>query len=100
MRIRIPVLLALVASPIVMAQTPSPAIVLTAPNSLGLGQNRVEVTIKGANGEPITNADVALSLVMPADSKTKHPEMRTAGKLNNAGSGKYSGVAMVTMAGS
>jgi hypothetical protein len=36
---------------------------------------------------------------MPADPKTKHPEMKTEGKLNNAGKGKYSAVAVVTMAG-
>ena len=64
-----------------------------------MGQNRFDVTIKDGNGQPVTNAEVALSLVMPADPKTKHPEMRTDGKLNNAGGGKYTGVAMVTMAG-
>jgi hypothetical protein len=47
----------------------------------------------------VADADVSLLLVMPADPKTKHPEMRTEGKLNNVGKGKYSGIAMVTMAG-
>ena len=36
---------------------------------------------------------------MPADPKTKHPEMRTEGKLNNVGKGKYNGIAIVSMAG-
>ena len=36
---------------------------------------------------------------MPADPKTKHPEMRTEGKLNNVGGGRYNGIAIVTMAG-
>jgi hypothetical protein len=36
---------------------------------------------------------------MPADPKTKHPEMRTEGELNNAGRGRYTGIAIVTMAG-
>ena len=36
---------------------------------------------------------------MPADPKTKHPEMRTEGKLNSVGAGKYNGIAIVTMAG-
>jgi hypothetical protein len=71
----------------------------TKPSPLGLGQNLFEVTVKNAKGQPVTGADVALSLVMPADPKTKHPEMRTEGKLNNAGRGKYSGIAIVTMAG-
>ncbi len=71
----------------------------TTPTPLGLGQNRFDVTVTDAKGQPVTNAEVALSLVMPADPKTKHPEMRTEGKLNNVGGGKYNGVAMVTMAG-
>src|SRR5918998_6287396 len=71
----------------------------TTPNPLGLGQNRFDVTVTDAKGQPVTNAEVALSLVMPADPKTKHPEMRTEGKLNNFGGGKYNGVTMVTMAG-
>jgi len=92
--------IAIAVSPIVIAQTPSAVITLnTTPNPLGLGQNLFVVTIKTANGQPITDAQVALFLVMPANPKTKHPEMRTEGKLNNAGGGKYSGVALVTMAG-
>ena len=47
----------------------------------------------------MTNAAVALLLVMPADPKTKHPEMRTEGTLNSVGGGKYNGIAIVTMAG-
>jgi mono/diheme cytochrome c family protein len=91
--------IAVIVSPMVHAQTPASIITLTAPSQLALGQNRFEVAIKDASGNPITNADVTLSLIMPADPKTKHPEMRTDGKLNNAGGGKYSGLAMVTMAG-
>jgi mono/diheme cytochrome c family protein len=95
-RLTLAALLLLLAH-VLLAQT---AMTLTAtPNPLGLGQNRFDVTIRDANGQPINNAEVALSLVMPADPKTKHPEMRTEGKLNSAGGGKYTGVAMVTMAG-
>jgi mono/diheme cytochrome c family protein len=90
-------LLLLLSTQSLLAQT---AITLTTtPSPLGLGQNRFDVTIKDAAGQPVTNADVGLALVMPADPNTKHPEMRTEGKLNNAGGGKYGGVAMVTMAG-
>jgi hypothetical protein len=82
------------------AQTGATSIALaTKPSPLGLGQNFFEVTLKNSKGQPIANADVAIVLLMPADPKTKHPEMKTEGKLNNAGKGKYSGVAMVTMAG-
>ena len=72
---------------------------VTKPAPLGLGQNVFEVTVRDAKGQPVTNADVSLLLLMPADPKTKHPEMRTEGTLNNVGRGKYNGVAIVSMAG-
>lgn len=71
----------------------------TKPAPLGLGQNLFEVTVKDAKGRPVTDADVSLVLLMPADPKTKHPEMRTEGKLSNVGAGKYNGIAIVSMAG-
>ena len=84
----------------VAAQTTAVSLTLTTrPSPLGLGQNLFEVIVKDAKGQPVTNADVSLVLLMPADPKTKHPEMRTEGKLNNVGAGKYNGIAIVTMAG-
>jgi hypothetical protein len=71
----------------------------TRPSPLGLGQNLFEVTVKDAKGQPVTNAEVGIVLLMPADPKTKHPEMKTEGKLNNVGKGTYNGIVMVTMAG-
>jgi hypothetical protein len=71
----------------------------TKPSPLGLGQNLFEVTVADLKGRPVTDAAVALLLVMPADPKTKHPEMRTEGTLNNVGSGTYNGIAVVSMAG-
>jgi mono/diheme cytochrome c family protein len=88
-----------IATTTTAAQTGATVTLSTTPNPLGLGQNRFDVTVKDAKGQPVTTAEVALSLVMPADPKTKHPEMRTEGTLNSAGNGKYTGVAMVTMAG-
>lgn len=82
------------------AQTGRAAITLTTtPDPPGLGQNRFDVLVKDAAGQPVTDAQIALLLVMPADPKTKHPEMRTEGTLSNAGAGKYTGVAMIAMAG-
>jgi nitrogen fixation protein FixH len=84
----------------VVAQSSIATLTLTTkPSPLGLGQNLFEVVVKDAKGQPVTNATVALQLVMPADPKTKHPEMRTEGTLNRVGPGKYSGIAIVTMAG-
>jgi nitrogen fixation protein FixH len=84
----------------VVAQSSVATLTLTTkPSPLGLGQNLFEVLVKDAKGQPVTNATVALHLVMPADPKTKHPEMRTEGTLNSVGAGKYNGIAIVTMAG-
>ena len=71
----------------------------TKPSPLGLGQNLFEVVVNDAKGRPVTDAEVTLLLLMPADLNTKHPEMRTEGKLNTVGGGKYNGIAIVTMAG-
>lgn len=82
------------------AQSGDAALTLTTkPSPLGLGQNLFEVVLKDAKGRAVTDAEVSLLLVMPADPSTKHPEMRTEGKLNSVGGGKYNGIAIVTMAG-
>jgi len=84
----------------VASQTRAASLTLTTrPSPLGLGQNLFEVLVKDAKGQPVTNADVSLVLLMPADPKTKHPEMRTEGTLNNVGAGKYNGIVIVSMAG-
>ncbi len=84
----------------VSAQSSGASLTLTTkPSPLGLGQNFFEVTVRDAKGQPVTNADVGIVLLMPADPKTKHPEMKTEGKLNNIGKGTYNGIVMVTMAG-
>jgi nitrogen fixation protein FixH len=94
------VVLALTLAVSSAAQSGVAALILTTkPSPLGLGQNVFEVSVKDAKGQPVTNATVALLLVMPADPKTKHPEMRTEGMLNAVGGGTYSGIAIVTMAG-
>jgi cytochrome c5 len=69
------------------------------PLPLGLGQNTFEANVKDAKGQPVTDAEVVLTLLMPADPRTKHPEMRIEGKLNHVGGGRYNGVAIVSMAG-
>ncbi len=84
----------------VSAQTSVATLTLTTrPSPLGLGQNLFEVSVKDAKGQSVTDATVSLVMVMPADPKTKHPEMRTEGTLNNVGRGRYNGIAIVTMAG-
>lgn len=93
-------LLAFVLSVSASAQTGVATLTLTTkPSPLGLGQNLFEVSVKDAKGQWVTDATVTLVMVMPADPKTKHPEMRTEGTLNNVGRGTYNGIAIVTMAG-
>jgi hypothetical protein len=98
---RIVVVAAILAFTIsVTAQSSLATLTLTTkPSPLGLGQNLFEVVVNDAKGRPVTDADVAMLLLMPADPSTKHPEMRTEGKLNSTGGGKYNGIAIVTMAG-
>jgi len=92
--------LLIASSSSIAAQTGIASLTLTTkPSPLGLGQNLFEVTVKDAKGQHVTDAGVSIVLLMPADPKTKHPEMRSEGKLNNVGAGKYNGIAMVTMAG-
>ena len=81
------------------AQSGATLTLTTKPSPLGLGQNQFEVIVKNARGRPVADAEVTLLLVMPADPITKHPEMRTEGKLNNVGNGRYNGIAIVSMAG-
>jgi nitrogen fixation protein FixH len=83
----------------VCAQSGATLTLTTKPSPLGLGQNLFEVTVADPKGQPVANAEVTLLLLMPADPKTKHPEMRTEGKLNHVGAGKYNGIAIVSMAG-
>ena len=100
MKIVAVLVLACVFSVSAFAQTGLAALTLTTkPSPLGLGQNLFEVSVKDAKGQPVADATVSLVMVMPADPKTKHPEMRTEGTLNNVGRGTYSGIAIVTMAG-
>lgn len=78
---------------------PATLTLTTSPSPLGVGQNRFDVVVTDARKQPIADADVTLLMVMPADPKTKHPEMRSEGRLNNLGKGRYNGVAIVSMAG-
>ena len=82
------------------AQSSSVTLALTTkPSPLGVGQNLFDVVVTDARKQPINDAEVTLLMLMPADPKTKHPEMRSEGKLNNVGKGRYNGIGFVSMAG-
>ena len=63
------------------------------------GANQFEATVKGADGKPISDADVSVLFMMPAMPAMKMPEMRNEVKLKTAGNGRYTGTGQVMMAG-
>ena len=74
-------------------------IMLMKPTAAKTGDNQFEVMVKGADGKPVSDADVSLVFVMPAMPAMKMPEMRNEVKLTSAGGGTYTGTGPVTMAG-
>lgn len=69
------------------------------PTPLKIGENAFDVTVNGADGKPVPDADVSILFVMPAMPAMKMPEMRNEVKLKSAGGGKYTGTGQVMMAG-
>ena len=55
-------------------QTTAASLTLTTrPSPLGLGQNLFEVVVKDAKGQPVTNANVSLVLLMPGTRRPNIP---------------------------
>jgi YtkA-like protein len=93
------------ASPAMAQAKPAPKakaagieIMIMQPKAVKVGDNQFEVMVKGADGKPISNADVSVLLVMPATPKMG--EMRNEVKLKPAAAGTYTGTGQVMMAGS
>ena len=63
------------------------------------GESLFEVTVKDPSGQPVTDADVAVQLFMPAMPTMNMPAMRNETKLPHAGAGVYRGPGQVMMAG-
>jgi Cu(I)/Ag(I) efflux system membrane fusion protein/cobalt-zinc-cadmium efflux system membrane fusion protein len=83
---------------------PSPAARLditfrTQPDPARTGDNTFEVTVKDPNGQPIADADVTVTLFMPAMPTMNMPAMRNEAKLSPAGEGVYRGTGQVMMGG-
>ena len=72
-------------------------IMLMQPTAAKAGANQFEVMVKGADGKPISDADVSLLLVMPKTATMA--EMRNEVKLKPSGKGMYMGPGNVMMAG-
>jgi hypothetical protein len=86
----------------VPAAKPAPLVITFATQpapAKGGADNLFEVSVKNAKGQPVSDADVSVTLVMPAMPAMKMAEMRNAVTLKSAGAGKYSGKGQVMMAG-
>ncbi len=87
------------AKPKANAAKPGLDIMLMQPKAVKAGDNQFEVTVKGADGKPVTDADVSVLFVMPAMPAMKMAEMRNEVKLKPSGAGMYMGTGNVMMAG-
>jgi hypothetical protein len=74
-------------------------IMLMQPKDVKTGANDFEVMVKGADGKPVSDADVSVLFVMPAMPAMKMAEMRNDVKLKPSGPGMYMGSGNVMMAG-
>jgi hypothetical protein len=74
-------------------------IMLMQPKDVKTGANEFEVMVKGADGKPVSGADVSVLFVMPAMPAMKMAEMRSEVKLKSSGPGMYMGSGNVMMAG-
>ena len=63
------------------------------------GENTFEVSVRDAEGQPVANADVTVTLFMPAMPSMNMPAMRSQAKLPPAGDGVYRGTADVMTPG-
>jgi membrane fusion protein, copper/silver efflux system len=71
----------------------------TQPDPPRTGENRFEVAVRDAAGQPISEADVSVTFFMPAMPTMNMPAMRNAANLPPAGGGIYRGSGQIIMAG-
>lgn len=85
------------AKPKPQAKMAGPEIMLMQPAALKSGDNQFEVMVKGADGKPVSDADVSILFVMPKTATMA--EMRNEVKLKSSGNGMYTGPGNVMMVG-
>jgi YtkA-like protein len=64
------------------------------------GDNKVEATVKQADGTPVTDANVSVTFRMPPMPSMNMPEMHSTTALTHEGGGRYIGTGQLEMAGS
>jgi hypothetical protein len=70
----------------------------TQPDPPRVGENSFDVRV-AADGQPVTDADVAVEFFMPAMPEMNMAEMRNTVPLTHAGDGRYQGTGNVMMSG-
>jgi len=90
------------ATPAASAATSGQPLQITfrALGSPATGDNKVEATVKQADGTPITDANVSVTFRMPAMPSMNMPEMHSTTTLTHQGDGRYVGTGELEMAGS
>jgi hypothetical protein len=63
------------------------------------GENALEVTVRGPDGAPVTDATISVEFSMPAMPSMNMPAMRSEATLTHAGAGRYSGTGRLSMGG-
>jgi RND family efflux transporter MFP subunit len=82
------------------SQKPGIDILLTSkPTPPKVGDNTLEVLVKGADGKPIPDAEVTVMFYMAAMPAMKMPEMRNTATLKHQKEGRYVGTGQVMMGG-
>lgn len=71
----------------------------SAPNPPKMGANAFDVTVKQANGTPVTDAVVTLECHMPAMPSMNMAEMRVTATLTHQSGGTYHGEAQLASPG-
>lgn len=69
------------------------------PDAITAGENLLEVEVKTASGQPVTDAEVTVAFYMAPMPTMNMPAMRNEAKLAHVGNGMYRGPATVMMAG-
>ena len=88
------------------AKAPAPTVTLqTRPSPPAMGKTDLTVTVKAADGKPVTGAEVTVEFVMPAMPAMNMAEMRNkvtlkpAADAKLAAAGTYTGAGQIMMAG-
>ena len=88
------------SAPVATANGQPLAITFRTLSSPVTGDNKVEATVKTADGKPVTDANVSATFRMPPMPTMNMPEMHSTTALTHQGDGRYIGTGQLEMAGS